>query len=69
MIANAIFKMTPNESKKFRDFQEAHAKCKTHDALGMKFTVCFTPGGLGSVVVVTCNVCSAKENITDFDTW
>jgi hypothetical protein len=30
---------------------------------------CFTPGGIGTAVVITCLLCSQSENVTDFDVW
>jgi len=37
--------------------------------LGQQFTYEFTPGGLGSGVVIKCNICGESENITNIDNW
>lgn len=33
------------------------------------FTFSFTPGGLGTAVIVTCLLCGQSENVTNFDAW
>ena len=33
------------------------------------FTYCFTPTGIGDAVMVRCDVCRKKKNVTDYDCW
>ena len=36
---------------------------------GSSFSMRITPGGIGTVYVMHCNVCKYESNITDFDCW
>lgn len=33
------------------------------------FSYSFTPGGLGTTIVLTCHLCGQSKNVTDFEVW
>ena len=51
-------------------FSKKHRhKGKYLGAIGGKFSYTITSTGLGQTIEITCNVCGAHENITNFDLW
>jgi hypothetical protein len=63
------FTIESKEKESFDRFDKEHKNCHSKDALAMKYSFTFTPGGAGTVIEVKCNVCGKTENITDFENW
>lgn len=63
------FELNEVEESNFEKFRKAHKNCIATDAMGMKYTFTFIPGGIGTVVIVKCNICKCETDITDIDCW
>lgn len=65
------FEPTEEEKAALVRFRERHNRrhgpCKA--AAGGRFSVEFTPTGLGTCVVIRCADCRKKRNVTDFGSW
>ncbi len=58
------------ERKRILKAEKKHAhKGKNVGAIGGKFTYEFTPTSLGIVVIVRCNICKEKTDVTDYESW
>ncbi len=67
MEENGItFTLTSKQMEKFKDWKKDKKFKAT--ALSEYYTICFTPTGLGDIVVVKC-VDGTEINLTDYDTW
>jgi ribosomal protein S27E len=71
------FELNEVETKRAHEFIEAHSHQEelnsmgrsTFSAMGHQFTYMITPGGLGSLVSIKCNLCNEVKDITDTDSW
>ena len=71
-----LFKVTGEQEKQAQKFMLTHdCSCRKDEdgwpyvgAIGGATTFCFTPTGLGDILVVKCT-CGAEVNLTDFDSW
>ena len=64
------FEMTMAEAERYWRFREKHKHTEVEPTtIGGKFSIEFTPTGLGNVVKCKCNICKETENITDYDKW
>lgn len=71
-----IFKLDEKEVEEANKFYEKHKSCPQlllgkpwFSTTGGLITYEITPTGLGNVVVVRCNACGKKEDITNVDNW
>lgn len=66
------FELDEVEHIKYREWRREHDKtCKNKygvGAIGGRTTFCFTPTGLGNIVVVKC-ACGEEINLTDVSDW
>lgn len=65
------FLLNENELKKAKDFKKRMEKKYSYEekycgAVGGFYTFCFTPTGIGTVVVIKTEL-GDEENITDFE--
>lgn len=63
------FRLNESEQKSYNEFVIEHKHPKNQTTIGGKHTIAFTPTGLGPAIEVTCNICGAKKDITDYDSW
>ena len=71
------FELNEKESEKALEFMESHAHQEdlkkmgraSFSAMGHQFTYMITPGGLGSLVSIKCNMCQEVKEITDTSDW
>jgi len=63
------FTLDKVENEKANAFVEKHAGCRSHAAMGDKFSYSFYPGGVGTAIVIRCIICGKEENITNFEHW
>lgn len=62
-----IFKLNEKETEQYQKFLSKHKSCRANiGAIGGGYTVMFSPTGLGSAVIVKCDICGAKQDITDY---
>jgi len=61
--------MTEKEYKAKYRFEHTHKKCRRETATGGQFTYHITPTSIGSIVVVECNVCKKKKDVTEYGAW
>ena len=57
-------RLTENEQAALDEFKERHKFEK-----GFKYSVTFTPTGIGCKIVVRCLNCGKKEDITHYSVW
>lgn len=73
------FSVSKEQWNSFEIWKEEHDKsCKFYDdgskidsptgAIGGRFSYCFTPTGLGEVLIINC-MCGKSINLTDYDSW
>ena len=64
------FELSEKEEKKLNDWKEKHnMKCKLKKKRKLRtLTYCFTPTGIGSIIVVQCS-CGKIKNITCEEDW
>lgn len=64
------FELSEKEQKALNYFILRHKKCGIFPSTtGGKYSYTFTPTGLGTCIVVKCNVCGKTKDITDIDFW
>ena len=63
------FKLVDSELEQFNKFRIKHNKKHGSyiGAIGGRFSITFTPTGLGLCISVTCNSCDKTKDITDYD--
>ena len=72
---NMRFELDEAETERARKFKEKHdhtTEIKENldfTPIGQQFTYEITPGYLGMSVIIRCNHCGEKENITNSDSW
>ncbi len=54
MGKNITFELSPEQAKKFKDWQEAKPKEVYVGAIGGAYEFCFTPTGVGLIIVIKC---------------
>ena len=59
------FELDEKQEEKFEEWRVKH-KCKNKNKREM--TYCFTPIGIGTIVVVKCS-CGKEINLTDVEEW
>ena len=64
MENETIFRLSPSQVKKFKDWSKD--KLIPSTAIGGAYMVCFTPTGLGDFVEVRC-IDGTVLNLTDYD--
>lgn len=71
MSENFTFVAVDKEAMWLIDFQIEHEQCvyKCKAATGGVFSYTFTPTSIGTTVEITCNMCKATKNVTNFDQW
>ena len=65
------FVLTAEQHKKYDEWRKEKNKTKGEvyvGAIGGAYTFCFTPTGLGDMVVVQC-ADGTKLDLTDYDLW
>jgi len=64
-----MFGFTEDEEKRIKMWERNHnCTIEYEDAIGCKYTYCFTPTGLGMIKVVKCG-CGAEYDVTEYDEW
>jgi hypothetical protein len=64
------FKLDSDEIKKFEKWRKKQMKKNpSMPTAGERWTFCFTPTGLGTVVEVHDGATNKSINLTDFDKW
>ena len=58
------FVLTENQQAAVDEFRENHRVEK-----GFKYSITFTPTGIGTNVEIKCLNCGRKEDITDYSVW
>lgn len=61
--------MSDVEKQKAASWLQKHDGCGDGAAIGGAITYCFTPTGVGLVVILQCGLCKEEINVTDFDSW
>jgi hypothetical protein len=61
MAKSMTFEITREMSEKIKDWDH----CKPVDVSGAKFAHTFIPSGLGTVILVQCDVCGRKKDLTE----
>lgn len=64
-----IFKLENKEFENYKNFIEQHKNCKFTSTIGGKFTISFTPTGLGNIIKIKCTSCNTEIDITDINNW
>lgn len=62
-----IFKLYPNQVKKYKEWRKNKEEVYV-GAIGGAYTICFTPTGLGDIVVVKC-ADGTEIDLTDYELW
>lgn len=66
-----IFILQDQEQQAADDWRDRHP-CRPgaqQSADRADFSYTFTPGGIGTVIVIRCLLCEQEENVTDFSCW
>lgn len=66
------FKITGAELEKVNAFKKIHRETclsKANLTAGEYWSYKFIPGGFGTTIIVKCNLCGAKEDVTDYECW
>ncbi len=63
--------MFENEEREALSFKIVHGKVceEAPTAIGGRWSYTFTPTGVGTVVKVTCGICGAYHDVTDYESW
>ncbi len=62
-----IFKMYGSQVKKFKEWKKDKGEIYV-GAIGGAYTICFTPTGLGDIVIVKC-ADGTQIDLTEYDLW
>lgn len=71
-----VIKLDEKETEAYKKFYQEHKNCPQlllgrpmFSATGGLLTFEITPTGLGNIVVIKCNACGKKENITNAENF
>ena len=71
-IKELTFNISGVELDKVNEFKKKHCKsCTSKQNLtaGEYWSYKFIPSGIGTTVIVKCNLCGEEEDITNYDCW
>lgn len=68
------FEITGVELDNVEQFKKKHRESCVNNkdnnlTAGEYWSYTFIPGGIGSTVIVKCNLCGAEQDVTDYDCW
>jgi len=63
------FELNDVEISNVKKFMRMHEECDTSAAIGGRFTYKFIPTSIGTIVIIKCNICKRKNDITDYSCW
>lgn len=72
MARDINFTITGAELEAVEEFKTKHrASCasKRNLTAGEYWSYTFIPGGIGTVIIVKCNLCGEEEDVTDVSNW
>lgn len=72
MARDINFTITGAELEAVERFKTKHrASCASKQNLtaGEYWSYTFIPGGIGTVIIVKCNLCGEEEDVTDVSNW
>ena len=56
------------QQQKLADWKNSHTKV-TIGAIGGRYTYCYTPTSIGTIVIVKDSVTNTQIDLTDYDEW
>lgn len=64
------FKLNEKENKLAEKFLQEHKHPEVYKgAIGGHLNFIFTPTSIADTCTIECEICGAKKNITDYDSW
>lgn len=66
-----MFNLSEKQLLKLDEWKEKHnKKCKgSYGAIGGKITYKFTPTSLGIIILVNCDCCKDKIDLSEYEDW
>lgn len=69
-MKTTTFPLNENETEQYHKFVAEHKSCRQKAGIiGGGYSITFYPTGLGCAVIVKCDICGAKKDITDISCW